>query len=95
MDNIKSIINQVVKNLSTNKPDSGLKIDRIWENILEPTELLHTKIVGVNDGTVLINVDSPTWLYQMKMKRSSLLQRLKDEVPDIKLIRFRIGKVNG
>jgi len=93
VDNIKDIINQVIGKISSNKFESDEKIERVWRNILEEVELSHTKLDGIKDGKLSVCVDSSAWLYQMKMKKNRILERLKDEVPDVKNIGFRIGKI--
>jgi len=93
MDNIKDVIHSVIGKLASKQIDQGGKLERIWENILEKEDIKHTRILGMNQGKVLVVVDSPAWMYQMRMKKTRLLQKLIDEIPDVKEIRFKIGKV--
>jgi len=93
MDNIKDIVRQVVQNLSSNNLESHSKLERIWQNILERSQLKHTILVGMKEGKLLVNVDSPAWLFEMKIKKRKILERLQSEIPEIKNIYFRIGKV--
>ncbi|MBU0468649.1 MAG: DUF721 domain-containing protein [Candidatus Omnitrophica bacterium] len=93
MDNIKDVVNQVIEKISIKQPFDQGKIDRIWRNVLNEQELQHTSLEGVNDGMLSVKVDSPAWLYQMKIKKNRILERLKEELPDIKSVVFRIGKI--
>lgn len=93
MDNIKDILNQVVGQLAGRQRIPSEKVERILQNILEKQELKHIKFVGQKEGNFLIHVDSPTWLYQMNMKKNRILERLKDEISEVKTISFKIGKV--
>jgi len=93
MDNIKEIIHQVISQIADKKPDEVNKIDRVWQNILDKEDLKHTKLVGERQGKLSVVVDSPAWLYQMNLNKSKILKRIKDEIPNIKYISFRIGKV--
>ena len=93
MDHIKDVLSQVVGKMSRRELDYPSKIDRIWQNILEPQELKHASLVGTRDGVLLVLVDSPVWLYQMRAGKNKILEKLKDEGLDIKEIRFQIGKV--
>lgn len=93
MDNIKDIVNSVISNLSTRSQKGDDKLERVWSSVLEKKELQHTKLVGMRDGTVSVLVDTPAWLYQMNIKKTKILDRLQNEIPDIKNIRYRIGKV--
>jgi len=93
MDNIKDIVTDVIGKLASKKIDEGSKVERIWQNIMEKDEIKHTKILGINEGKISVLVDSPAWLYQMKMKKRKILQQLMDEVPEVKQLTFKIGKI--
>lgn len=91
MDDIKNIVNKVIGDIAEKRPDTQNKADRIWQNLLTKQELKHTKLVGINQGVLWVNVDSPAWLYQMKIRQTKLVKQLKEEAPDIQGIRFKIG----
>lgn len=93
MDNIKDVINKVIGGIAEKNPDTHSKINRIWINLLTEQELKHTKLVGVNEETLSVYVDSPAWMHQMRIRQTKILKQLKEEVSDIKHIRFKIGKV--
>ena len=56
-------------------------------------ELKHTKIIGIKEDGLLVCVDSPAWLYQMRIRQTKILEQLKAEIPYIKYIRFKMGKI--
>ncbi len=91
MDNIKNILQDVVGKIAAKEPDSSDKLARIWGNLLTPLEREHTRLEGVREGTVLVCVDSPLWLYQMRVRKKTLLERLKDEQEFVRDLRFKIG----
>lgn len=93
MDNIKNILSDVIGTLAHRQPQDELKTERIWTNITTPLERQHTQISGIKDKTIVIIVDSPAWLYQMRTKKWKLLQRIKDELPGINQVQFKIGKL--
>lgn len=93
MDDIKDVINKVIGNIADQNPCSYDKVERIWQNLLTKEELKHTKLFGVKEDTLFINVDSPAWLYQMRMRKTSILKRIKEELLDIKQIRLKIGTI--
>ena len=93
MDNIKDIVKGVIGQMALKQPTPSEKIERILKNILDQQELKHIKFVGEKEGQLSISVDSPAWLYQMNTKKNRILDQLKDEITDVKGIRFRIGKV--
>jgi predicted nucleic acid-binding Zn ribbon protein len=93
MEDIKEIINKVIGDLAEKKPDVHNKVERVWQNLLNGQELKHTKLVGINEGTLSVFVDSPAWLYQMRIRQTKILKQLKEDAPDIKYIQFKIGKI--
>jgi len=93
MDNIKDVINKVIGGIADRSPDKHDKIDRIWQNLLTEQELKHTKLMGVKEETLSVSVDSPAWMYQMRIRQMKILKQLKEEISDIKHIRFKIGNI--
>lgn len=91
MDNIKDVICKVIGGIADRSPDQHNKIDRIWRNLLTEQELKHVKLMGVKEGTLLVFIDSPAWMYQMRIRQTKILKQLKEEVSDVKHIRFKIG----
>ncbi len=93
MDNIKDIVNTVIGNMASQNPDEHNKAERIWENLLNEKELRHTKVIGIKEDTLFVCVDSPAWMYQMRIRQMSILKQLKEDVPGVKRIRFKMGKI--
>lgn len=93
MEKIQDIIPSVVEKMALRKPEAHLKIQRLWQNICEKKETQHTSIVGLQKGTLVVNADSPAWLFQMNLRRKRILEKLKEEIPEVNTIRFKIGKV--
>jgi len=93
MDNIKDVVHRVIEQIASKTTQSPEKIERIWLNILDKEEREHTRLVGIKEGRLSVDVDSPAWLYQMNTKKKKFVERLSQEVPDIKAIYFKIGKI--
>ncbi|MBP9853893.1 MAG: DUF721 domain-containing protein [Candidatus Omnitrophica bacterium] len=93
MDNIGDILKSVIGNIADRKSPDNKKIDRVWISLLKDVELKHTKLIGINNGKVSVYVDSPAWLYQMSTRKMKILEQLKEEIPTIESITFKIGKI--
>jgi len=93
MDSIKDVVMKVVGGIASKKPDQHDKIERIWQNLLTKQELKHTKLLGVNKKTLSICIDSPAWMHQMRLRRTKILKQLKEDIPEIEDIRFKIGTI--
>ena len=93
MDPIKDIVHQVISNISQRKPDVQNKIQRIWQSVIGEKLLKHTSIGGLQENILIIHVDSPACLFQMNLKKRKFLDQMKEEIPDLENINFKIGKV--
>ena len=93
MNTIKDILQQVIGNLSLNKPDDQNKIQRIWQNIIDTRTAQHSVLSNFSDGLLTVVVDSSSRLFQMNLQKKKILEQLQDEIPQIKNIQFKIGKV--
>lgn len=91
---IKDIIPEVIGRLSDGNPEWQNNLARSWEATVDTKARRHTKIAGFRKGKLLINVDSPVWMFQMSFKKPEILRKLQKDFPDLSAISFRIGKVN-
>ncbi len=93
MEQIKYIISSVFTNLAILKPETHNRIQQIWKSTIDKKAIGHTAVVGLQKGKLTVHVDSSAWLFQMNMQRKRILERLKEEFPDLTYIHFTIGKV--
>lgn len=93
MDNIKDIVHQVIENISSQSSWGQERVHKIWDKILDESARKHTQFSGIKEDKILIYVDSPVWLYQLNLMKKKILQDLQKEIPEIKFIYFKIGKV--
>ena len=93
MDKIKDIIPNVIQNMSETKPSLQTKIKSVWEEITIDAARHHTAVVGLKSGKLIINVDSPAWLFQMSLKKRKILEQLRKDIPEVSNIILKIGKI--
>ena len=93
MNSIKDIVMQVVGDLSVRKPETQTKIQRIWKSVLDEREAMHTQIIELKEGMLVVHVDSPAWLYQMNFKKKKILEKIQEEHPVIENIFFKVGSI--
>ena len=93
MEQIKEILSKVMTNISLGKPEIQNKIQKIWHAVFDEKTSKHTAIVGLQKGKLIVHVDSPAWLFQMNLQKRKILEKLKEEIPELSLIQFKIGKV--
>ena len=91
MKTISSLLGPIFKELGI---EERLTIDEIrgeWRTIFNEPLSLHTYPVELTSGELLINVDSPVWLQQLKFFKQDIIKKLARY--NIKTIRFKHGKV--
>ena len=94
MDEIKNIVNKVFANIpGSAAPNRPEEIGRVWEKILKQHGLTQAKIIGLKEGTLIVNIDSPARLYQFNLKKKKIAEDLNREIAEIKKIYFKIGKI--
>lgn len=91
MKHICSIILPIYKDLGLEEKLILKEIETKWHVFFSSPFSLHTCPIDLKDGKLLINVDSPAWLQQLKFMQPMIIQRL-GEYP-VKSINLRIGRV--
>lgn len=93
MDDIKDVIKDVIGKIANKEPQSTNNLIKIFEEALNEKERKHCCVSGYKDGILMVNVESSMWLYQIKTQYMKILKKIKEKIPDIKSIKFRIGKI--
>jgi len=93
MEQIKDILNQVVKNISDQKPQQEQDIQKAWEEAVNKKTVQHTHLVGVKKGKLLIFVDSPVRVFELTLHKNQILKKMQQQIPELLDITFKIGKV--
>lgn len=94
MDEIKDIVQSVFGKLDKRQPTEENKLEGIWRNVLNEKEKKHTALIGIREGVLSVAVDTPAWLYQMKIKKGRILRKIQEEISEVKNIYFKIGNVS-
>ncbi len=93
MEQIKTIIHDVIEKLSTQGAGQSQDMQRAWQEAVGKKIVRHTQIEGLKDGRLLVLVDSPVALFQLNLKRSRLLKALQKIDRAISKIELRVGRV--
>lgn len=65
------------------------QVDEVWRDLL-PAELQqHCEIIGISGGQLEIQVDSPSYVYELQLCRSELLTELQRQCPRVRLTRIK------
>ena len=93
MDNIGDIVKNIIGRMAQRQPDAQHQLEQAWTEILDDKKRTHTRLVGIRDGKVSVLVDSPAWLYQMNISKDSILKKLREKVPEVSQIQFKVGQL--
>ncbi len=93
MESIRDIIPQVIENLSGKRPNSARNIHEVWKIVVKEGAQ-HSTVIDFKKGILRINVDSSAWLYQLNLQKAAFLKSLKNEIPEIADIIYKVGKIN-
>lgn len=91
MKHICSILLPLYKDLGLEEKLILQEIESKWHVFFGSPLSLHTCPVDLQEGELLINVDSPAWLQQLKFMQPMIIQKL-GEYP-VKSIKLRLGRV--
>ena len=94
MDDIKSTIVAVLKDLETRK-DRAAAVDpaQHFSKVFSRKELAHIELAYFRKGILAITVDSATWLYHLNLRKQELLRKMVELSAEVKDIRLVIGEI--
>ena len=92
---IDNIVKNVIKDLTGKGRLSQEEVHGAWEAAAGDRAARHTKPVSIKKSVLTINVDNSGWLYELTIKKKSLLKKFEGKLrgKDLKGIRFRIGEI--
>jgi predicted nucleic acid-binding Zn ribbon protein len=84
----------VLARLRIDQRQSETEILRVWNHLIDPTITAHAQPVGINKGTLFVNVDNSVWLSEIvRYRQKEILDRLQLSFGRVLIqkISFRIG----
>ncbi len=92
MENAGSILASIFKNIGMEDSLVLVRLQREWATLFDEPLSLHIYPASLNNGILVVNVDSPLWLQQLKFFKQAILKKL--EAYRINTIDFRHGSAN-
>lgn len=92
MENIKSVVHQVLRNMSGSKPTPERFEQWLAEQWTEE-EREHIKLIGIKENAAAFQIDSPAWMYHFESHKLQLLKKIQTFQPNISRIQFKSGKI--
>jgi hypothetical protein len=88
------LLPQVMSGFRIEQRRGEVEIVKVWNNLIDPNITAHAQPVGLNRGTLFVNVDTSVWLSEIvRYRRKEILDRLQHSFGRevIARISFRIG----
>jgi hypothetical protein len=85
---------RVLADLRMDRRQGEAELVKVWNNLLSPDVTAHAQPVGLNKGTLFVNVDNSVWLDEIvRYRRKEILARLQFSFGRemITKISFRLG----
>lgn len=91
MEPVGILLSSLFKSLGIEDKIKLSDLQNSWHILLKEPLTLHTYPTDLKDGELVINVDSPAWIGELKFFKKEIIQSLRTY--NIKDIRFRHGIV--
>lgn len=75
---IKDVLMRAIEGIAAKQENLLYKedIEKIWEDVVGKEAGRHSRPVRFKGKSLIINVDSSTWIYQLNIKKKTIEQRL-------------------
>jgi hypothetical protein len=90
-ERVGAILKPLLTRLSLEDKITLSRLRREWSQVFGDPLSRHTGPAEIDKGTLVIAVDTPVWLQQLKFFRQEMLEKLNGY--GIRDIRFRLGRV--
>jgi hypothetical protein len=91
---IADLVPKVLTGFRIEQKRGEIEIVKVWNDLIDPNIVAHAQPVGLNKGTLFVNVDNSVWLSEIvRYKRKEILERLQHSFGRevIQRISFRVG----
>lgn len=90
---IKDVIEDVISKFKAGRGSQAEMLNSAWAKAIGEENLRHAKPAELKEETLIVNVDSSSWLHKLSMEKLKILGCIKGDLGEgvIKDIKFRIG----
>jgi predicted nucleic acid-binding Zn ribbon protein len=93
MKKAETVLGPMLKQLGI---ENGVRLERIrndWPDIFEKSISPHMFPATLNEGELLLHVESPAWMQQLTYYKKEIIQKLSSYA--ITDVRFRLGRITN
>ena len=74
----------------THRYEAAGRISEIWAQLLPEEMAKHCRIADFAAGVLVVAVDSPSYMYELRISSNQLVEYLRRECPEVKLRAMKI-----
>jgi len=70
--------------------EAASRLGEAWAQLLPPEMVRHCRVVDLSAGQLTVEVDSPSYMYELRISSQQLVEHLRQECPEAKLRAIKI-----
>jgi hypothetical protein len=70
--------------------EAASRLSEAWAQLLPAEMVLHCRVVDLSAGQLTVEVDSPSYVYELRISSNQLVEHLRRECPEAKLRAMKI-----
>jgi hypothetical protein len=82
---IGDAVKQLMDNHVSPRQDAVDSIIELWRRILPAEFVQHSRIADISSGRLKVQVDSPSYMYELQLCSSGLLGEIQRQCPKVRL----------
>jgi len=79
------VVNALFSGLNTQSMETANSIVRGWKETVGDKIASHSKIIDVNKGNLIVDVDHPGWSQQILLRKKQIIKVLSTNFPDLNI----------
>ena len=94
---IGTILDSIFKQQGIEEPIRVHRVVVDWDSVVGDSVSRHARAVHIEYGTLIVEVESPSWMHHLKMQEGDLRARINRHFGEeiVRQIRFRLGSTSG
>jgi len=90
MVSIGEAARQLIENQFSQHQATFDSIEELWRQLLPAKLIQHSRIAGISGGQLKVQADSPSYMYELQLCSSWLLDELRRQCPRIRLKEIKV-----
>ena len=70
--------------------EAASQLSEVWAQLLPPEMVQHCRVVDLSAGQLTVEVDSPSYMYELRISSHQLVEHLRLRCPQAKLRAIKI-----